>query len=225
MGTRPKRGTPGCPNPYRGSDPWWILAQSLSRYASVQYVTTFMAKPCQPSGTTRDQYRLAGRPAEQARLDQLLHDAVDRGAESLQLIGEAGIGKTALLDYAATRASTYRVLRMRGVASERELPYAGLHLLCAPLNKHIQALPSSQREALTTAVGLTAGPPPDRFLVGLAVVALLTGLAARQPVLCIVDDAHWLDHESAQVLEFVVRRLQHGALDGMGVSGWGLAHM
>ena len=123
------------------------------------------------------------------------------------LRGEAGIGKTALLQHVAASAGT-RVLHAEGAEAEMELPYAALHQLCAPLLDSIDALPAPQSEALHVAFGLRAGPQPDRFLIGLAVLTLLSDAAETGPVVCLVDDAHWLDQSSAQVLSFVARRLE-----------------
>ena len=117
------------------------------------------------------------------------------------------MGKTALLEYLAGRATGFRVLRVSGVQSEMELAFAGLHQLCAPLLDRLGVLPGPQREALRTAFGMSAGPAPDRFLVGLAVLGLLSEVAGEWPVLCVVDDAQWLDRASAQALAFVARRL------------------
>jgi len=117
------------------------------------------------------------------------------------------MGKTALLDYLAEHASGCRVARAAGVESEMELAYAGLHQLCAPMLDRLERLPAPQRAALRTAFGLGSGSAPDRFLVGLATLSLLAGVAEEQPVLCLVDDQQWLDHASAQVLGFVARRL------------------
>src|SRR3954452_18101659 len=125
----------------------------------------------------------------------------------LVLRGEAGVGKTALLRHLSATAKGCRIARAAGVESEMELPFAGLHGLCAPMLDRLGRLPSPQREALSTAFGLSAGPPPDRFLVGLAVLSLLADAAEEQPLVCIVDDAHWLDRVSAQTLSFVARRL------------------
>jgi DNA-binding CsgD family transcriptional regulator len=127
---------------------------------------------------------------------------------ALVVCGEAGIGKTALLDYVAERADGCRVLRAVGVEAEMELPFAGLQLLCAPLLDGLERLPPPQRGALGTAVGMSAGAPPDPFLVGLAVLSLLSDAAEQQPLVCVVDDAQWLDRSSAQVLAFVARRLE-----------------
>ena len=148
-----------------------------------------------------------GRRAECHVLDRLL-EAV-RGGESRVLVvhGEPGVGKTALLDYLAARATDRLVLRVTGVQSEMELAFAGLYQLCAPLLDRLGVLPAPRREALATAFGLSAGPPPDRFLAGLGVLGLLSEVAAERPVLCVVDDAQWLDRASGQVLAFVARRL------------------
>jgi DNA-binding CsgD family transcriptional regulator len=150
---------------------------------------------------------LPGRRAECGVLDGLA-EAV-RGGQSRVLVvhGEPGAGKTALLDYLAGRAGAFRVLRVAGVQSEMELAFAGLHQLCTPLLGRPNALPGPQRMALRTAFGLSAGPAPDRFLVGLAVLGLLSEAAGERPVLCVADDAQWLDLVSAQVLAFVARRL------------------
>src|SRR5262245_26860324 len=121
--------------------------------------------------------------------------------------GEAGIGKTALLDRLAGVAARCRIARASGVKSEMELPFAGLHALCAPMLRRLKHLPEPQRNALGTAFGLSAGPPPDRFLVGLAALSLLADAAEERPLVCIVDDAQWLDRVSAQTLAFVARRL------------------
>ena len=121
--------------------------------------------------------------------------------------GEPGVGKTALLDYLAWRASGCRVARAAGVQSEMGLAFAGLHQLCAPMLDRLDRLPGPQREAMQTAFGLSAGPPPDRFLVGLAVLGLLSEIAAGKPLICVVDDERWLDRASAQALGFVARRL------------------
>jgi DNA-binding CsgD family transcriptional regulator len=123
------------------------------------------------------------------------------------LRGESGIGKSALLECALDMASGFRVVRGAGVESEMELAFAGVHQLCAPLLDEIGRLPAPQRDALETAFGLSAGAAADRFFVGLAVLNLLSGIAERQPLLCLVDDAQWLDGASAQVVAFVARRL------------------
>ena len=125
----------------------------------------------------------------------------------LVLRGEAGVGKTALLEYVAGRARGCRLARVTGVQSEMELAFAGLHQLCAPMLSRAECLPVPQREALRTAFGLAEGPPPDRFLVGLAVLSLLSEAAAERPLVCVIDDGQWLDHASAQALGIVARRL------------------
>jgi DNA-binding CsgD family transcriptional regulator/tetratricopeptide (TPR) repeat protein len=126
---------------------------------------------------------------------------------ALVVRGEPGVGKTVLLDYLAGRASGCRVVRAAGVESEMELAFAGLHQLCAPMLDHAESLPGPQRAALRTAFGLSAGPAPDAFLVGLAVLGLLSETAEERALLCLVDDQQWLDHASAQALGFAARRL------------------
>jgi DNA-binding CsgD family transcriptional regulator len=151
--------------------------------------------------------KLVGRHAEREVLDRLI-EAVRAGeSRALVLSGEAGVGKTALLDYLAGRASEYRVERAVGVQSEMELPFAALHQLCAPMLEKLQALPAPQRDALEIAFGMSSGSAPDRFLVGLAVLSLLSEAAEEQPLVCLVDDEQWVDRASAQVLGFVARRL------------------
>jgi DNA-binding CsgD family transcriptional regulator len=147
------------------------------------------------------------RDPERSALDGLL-DAVRAGeSRVLVLRGDAGVGKSALLDYLAERASGCRVARAVGNEYEKELAYAGVHQLCAPMLELRERLPDPQREALATAFGLSAKPPPDRFVVGLAVLGLLSEAAAEQPLVCVVDDAQWLDKTSALALAFVARRL------------------
>jgi DNA-binding CsgD family transcriptional regulator len=132
-----------------------------------------------------------------------------RGGESAALVvrGEAGIGKTALIEHAAGQASGFEVVRIAGVEFEMELPFAGLHQLCAPMLDHLTALPEPQRDALRVTFGLATGKVPDRFLVGLATLSLLSEVAQKRPLLCVIDDGQWLDAESGQVLGFVARRL------------------
>jgi hypothetical protein len=150
---------------------------------------------------------LAGRRAECRVLDGLVEEV--RGGQSRVLVvhGEPGVGKTALLDYLAGSAEGFEVLRVAGVQSEMELAFAGVHQLCAPLMGRLGVLPEPQREALATAFGMSPGPAADGFLVGLAVLGLLSEVAGERPVLCVADDAQWLDRASAQVLAFVARRL------------------
>jgi DNA-binding CsgD family transcriptional regulator len=123
------------------------------------------------------------------------------------LRGEAGVGKSALLDYLSERVTSWHVAGAVGVESEMELAYSGLHQLCSPMMDHLERLPAPQRDALATVFGLSARSAPDRFLVGLATLTLLAEVAEQQPLVCLVDDAQWLDHASAQILGFVARRL------------------
>ena len=123
--------------------------------------------------------------------------------------GDAGTGKSALLDEAVERAAAFRIERAAGVQSEMELAFAGLHQLCAPMLDGLPRLPGPQRSALETAFGLSAGLPPDRFFVGLAFLGLVADTARDRPLICAVDDAQWLDDASAQVLAFVARRVQN----------------
>jgi DNA-binding CsgD family transcriptional regulator len=150
---------------------------------------------------------LLDRVHERGVLDRLVADV--RAGRSLALVlrGEAGVGKTALLEHVSAAAHGCRIGWAAGVESEMELAFAGLHALCAPMLGRLGHLPVPQRDALSTAFGLSAGPPPDRFLVGLAVLSLLADAAEEQPLVCIVDDAQWLDRVSAQTLAFVARRL------------------
>ncbi len=151
---------------------------------------------------------LQGRRGECTVLDGLV-EAVRAGeSRALVLFGEAGSGKTALLDYLAWHAPGCQVARAAGVQSEMELAFAAVHQLCAPMLGHLERLPGPQREALSTAFGLSAGPPPDRFLIGMAVLGLLSDVAGKRPLMCLVDDQQWLDRASAQVLAFVARRLE-----------------
>lgn len=150
---------------------------------------------------------LRGRDAECGQLRELLAAARGGRSQVLVLRGEAGIGKTALLDYLAESAPDFHVIRAAGVESDMELAFAGLQQLCAPLTERMGRLPDPQREALGIAFGLAAGPTPDRFLVGLAVLGLFAAAAEHRPVLCLIDDAQWLDRVSAQTLGFVARRL------------------
>ncbi len=150
---------------------------------------------------------LRGRAGECALLDGLVRDIRQGESQSLVLRGEAGIGKTALLEYLVESASDLTVVRAAGVESEMELAFAGLHQLCAPLLDRLQRLPPPQRQALEIVFGVSAGAAPDRFLVGLAVLSLFSEVAEEQPLLCVVDDAQWLDQASALTLAFVARRL------------------
>jgi len=150
---------------------------------------------------------LINRVRETAALEVLL-EAVRAGMSgSLVLRGEAGIGKTALLECAIASANDFRVVRTLGIESEMELGFAGLHQLVVPFLSRLERLPAPQHHALASAFGLVAGGPPDRFQVGLATLTLLADAAAESPLLCVIDDTQWLDRESADVLGFVARRL------------------
>jgi DNA-binding CsgD family transcriptional regulator len=150
---------------------------------------------------------MLGRQSELAVLDGLVAGARAGQSQVLVLRGEAGIGKTALLDYLETSAAGCRVVRAAGVEAEMELAYAGLHQLCGPFLDRLDHLPDPQRIALGAAFGLTLAGAPDRFLVGLALLDLLADRAEQQPLICIIDDAQWLDRVSAQTIAFVARRL------------------
>jgi DNA-binding CsgD family transcriptional regulator len=150
---------------------------------------------------------LTGRRSERAVLDRFVGGVRAGEGRALVVRGEPGVGKTLLLEYLAGRASKCRLARAAGVQSEMELAYAGLHQLCAPLLDHAGPLPAPQRDALRVALGQSAGPPPDRFLVGLAVLDLLSEAAGERPLICVIDDVQWLDRASAQALGFAARRL------------------
>ncbi|MEU8818989.1 AAA family ATPase [Actinoplanes sp. NPDC048796] len=150
---------------------------------------------------------LRGRRHEQEELDRLLRDVRSERSRVLVLRGEAGTGKTALLDYLAETATGERVARTAGVEPETEIAYSGLQQLCAPLLTYLDRLPEPQRQALETGFGLAAGDPPDALIVGLAVLGLFAEAGADQPLLCVVDDVQWLDRMSEVILTFVARRL------------------
>lgn len=150
---------------------------------------------------------LIGRRDECDILDALVEALRAGESRALVVHGEPGVGKTALLEYLAGKASNCRVARAAGVESEMELVFAALHQLCLPMLDRLERLPAPQRDALKTALGMIAGPAPDRFLVGLAVLSLLSEVAEEQPLVCFVDDQQWLDRASAQILAFVARRL------------------
>jgi len=164
--------------------------------------------PSAPADTVRGS-RLYGRRAECQALDRLIAEVRAGQSSVLILRGEAGAGKTALLEYLTERSmgSGCRMARVVGVESEMELAFAGLHQLCAPMLSRAERLPVPQRDALRTAFGLAAGEPPDRFCVGLATLNLLAGTAGERPLICLVDDEQWLDRASLQVLGFVARRM------------------
>ena len=146
-----------------------------------------MSMPRSPGTGLRD------RRGERAAVDRVLDQARADSSAVLVVRGEPGIGKTALLDYAAGRALGFRVVRAWGVESEMELAFAGLHQLCVPMLARLDQLPKPQRDALAVAFGMQEGQAPDRFLVGLAVLSLLAATAEDQPLACLVDDAQWLD--------------------------------
>ena len=150
---------------------------------------------------------LMGRRGECGVLDRLIGGVRAGGSRVLVVRGEPGVGKSALLDYLAGRAAGCRVVRAAGVEPETELAFAGLHQLLAPVLDRVEGLPGPQRDALRTAFGLSAGPAPDRFLVGLAVLGVVSEAAAERPLVCLVDDVQWLDRASVQALGFVARRL------------------
>jgi len=150
---------------------------------------------------------LLGRRAECEALDGLLTDVLAGRGRVAVLRGEAGIGKSALLGYVSDRVAGWRVATAVGVESEMEMAYSGVHQLCTPLLDRLEEMPAPQRHALATVFGQTTGPAPDRFLVGLGTLTLLALIADEQPLVCIVDDAQWLDQASAQILGFVGRRI------------------
>ena len=151
---------------------------------------------------------LIGRETETAGLGKLLDAARLGTSGALVVRGEAGIGKTALLEQAAAMAGDFRVLRATGIESEGELPYAALHQLLRPLEDRIDRLAEPQARALSGALGLAHEREADRFLIGVGVLTLLADAAEEQPLLALLDDAAWFDHESAHALGFTARRLQ-----------------
>jgi hypothetical protein len=166
---------------------------------SSQMVATSPSSPAAPS--------LVNRSDESRILRRLLQEVQEGQSQSLVLSGDPGVGKTALLQFAVGIATGFRLVRATGVESEMELPFAGLHQFCTPLLNRLDSIPAPQNEALRTAFGLLAGKQPDRFLVGLGTLSLLSETAEEQPLLCVIDDAHWMDHASIQSLAFAARRL------------------
>ncbi|HTT29730.1 MAG TPA: AAA family ATPase [Solirubrobacteraceae bacterium] len=162
--------------------------------------------PGATAGSTSQPF-LLGRAAECAAIDRLLEAAARGESGSLVLRGEAGMGKTALLGYAIDRAFGMTVLRATGVEAESDLAFAGLHALLRPIGDHLGELPEPQRAALAAALGLAIGEGANRFLVSAGVLSLLAAAAESRPVLCVVDDAQWLDAPSADALVFAARRL------------------
>jgi predicted ATPase len=147
------------------------------------------------------------RTTETAALEAVLAAVRDGLSGVLVLRGDAGIGKTVLLEWAAEQAHDMQLARVTGIQAEMGMGFAGLYQLLVPFLGRMDRLPSPQQQALRSAFGLVAGPAPDRFLVGLAALTLLTDATAGQPVLCLVDDAQWLDQVSVEVLGFIARRL------------------
>jgi hypothetical protein len=159
------------------------------------------------SGLRSRDIQLRDRRSERSLLEGLV-EAVRAGDSRVLVVrGEPGVGKTALLDYLASQMRGCRLMRVAGVQSEMELAFAGLHQLCAPLLDRLDRLPVPQRDALRIAFGISVGPSPERFLLGMAVLGLLSDVAGERPLVCLVDDEQWLDHASAQALGFTARRL------------------
>jgi hypothetical protein len=150
---------------------------------------------------------LHGRESELLRCARLLEDARGGRAGALVVLGEPGVGKSALLDAVTARAEDFRVLRAYGLESEAPLAFAALHRLLRPVRDLLPALPAPQAHALRVAFGLDSGTPVEPFLIALATLSLLGDAAASSPVLCVVDDAHWLDTASRDALLFAARRL------------------
>ena len=169
-----------------------------------------------PRGHQDRATELMDRFAERDALGRLVETVRAGQGRALVLRGDPGVGKTALLSHLDRQASAAgcRVAHAMGMQSEMELAFAGLHQLCAPMLSRAERLPGPQQDALRTALGLAAGPPPDRFLVGLAVLSLLSAEAGERPLICLVDDEQWLDRASAQALGFAARRL---AADAVGL--------
>jgi len=179
------------------------------------------------SGTGR-RAGLLGRTRERATLDGLIGDVRRGKSRALVLRGDAGIGKTALLEHLVESAPDLNVVRATGVESEMELAFASLHQLCAPLLDRLDGIPAPQRRALEIVFGLTDGAAPDRFLVGLAALSVLTDAGEDRPLLCVIDDAQWLDQASALALAFVARRLLAeavGIVFAARESVWALQHL
>lgn len=160
-----------------------------------------------PPPTHRHQSGLLGRRAECDALDRLLSAVRTGESRSLMVHGEPGVGKSALLEYLTRQATDCQVVSAAGIQSEMELAFAAVHQLCVPMLNLLDRLPEPQHDALGTAFGLRSGPPPDRFLLGLAVLSLFAAVAENRPLVCVVDDVQWLDKASAQILAFVARRL------------------
>jgi DNA-binding CsgD family transcriptional regulator len=187
----------------------WLEQESgtTGRENSISRLNDEAAEGFDASPHPGDDALVPGRRRELRTLSETA-DAVRSGrGAALCLVGEPGVGKTLLLDRLQARASGCTVVRITGAAAESGFAFAALHQVCAPLLEHLDELPGPQKSALSSALGMDAGPPSDRFLLSLGVLSLLDAAARRRPVLCIVDDAQWLDHPSADVLRFVGRRV------------------
>ena len=146
---------------------------------------------------------LIDRREECSLLDGVLRDVRSGESRVLVVHGDPGVGKSALLEYLARNAAGCRLVRASGVESEMELAYAALHQLCLPMVDRLDRLPAPQRDALNVAFGLSAGPTPDRLLIGMAVLSLFSDVADAQPLVCLIDDLQWLDRATAQILAFL----------------------
>jgi AAA ATPase domain len=180
------------------------LLERPEQIVPVQFPGNLAASDAHDQRSPATQPWVLGRRAECETLDQVV-EAVRKGeSRALVIRGEAGIGKTALVEYLRERAwaSGCRVAQVAGIQSEMELAFAAIHQLCAPMLDRLPRLPEPQRDALATAFAIQAGPPPDQFLVGLAVLSLLAETAEEQPLVCLIDDAQWLDRASSQALAF-----------------------
>ena len=151
---------------------------------------------------------LLGRDEERAALNGLINAAGDGLSGALVLHGEAGMGKTALLEYSIEAASNLQVIRITGIEAERDLSFAALHRLLQPSLDRLSSLPQPQRDGLSSAFGLASHVAADPFLIGLATLTLLADRATERGLLCIVDDSQWIDTESLQAIAFAARRLR-----------------
>jgi DNA-binding CsgD family transcriptional regulator len=207
--------------------PGWVITGRRSGPGGVGIRDLVLHRPMRaPSDSAGRAPGLTGRRTERAVLDRFVGEVRAGEGRALVVRGEPGVGKTRLLEYLAGRASKCQLARAAGIQSEMELAYAGLHQLCAPMLDHAGPLPAPQRDALRVALGQSAGPPPDRFLVGLAVLDLLSEVAGERPLICVIDDVQWLDRASAQALGFAARRLAAdpvGMVFGARVPGGDLA--
>src|SRR3954469_10605390 len=186
---------------------WEPALHALTHRQPSQSEAAGAASPASPERVRR----MLGRADECTRLDALIADVRRGQSRSLVLRGEAGIGKTALLTYLVESAPDLTVARAVGVESEMELAFAGLHQLCGPMLDRLPQLPTPQRQAVEIVFGRTPGAPPYRFLAGLGILSLMSEAADARPLLCVVDDAQWLDQASALTLAFVPRRRVGGA--------------